>query len=147
MKIIKNGQNQADGTLSAEDAWALVAKALSNSGMYSKQEYDKLPPEVRECVGGSFVLHDIAMSENPTDVSIFRTQFLKTFEARRQNRNEINAISPPTREQLGYQSEGLTKAATHALPEFVTAKARDVETVPHKDIKKLIGNLFDVEAG
>lgn len=51
--------------LSEQEAWALVSKAIENGYYGSQQEYDKLPPEVRETVGSPKMLWE--WSQLPVD--------------------------------------------------------------------------------
>lgn len=46
------------------DAWALVYKALCNSGYNSREEFEKLPPLVQKAVGSSEQLHRWAIDPN-----------------------------------------------------------------------------------
>lgn len=46
--------------LEASEAWALVDKAIRNSGYYAKQEFDKLPPLVQKAVGSAECLKTMA---------------------------------------------------------------------------------------
>lgn len=129
MKIIKNGQNQADGTPSAEDAWALVLKASRNGIRGSVDEYNKLPAEVQACIGSHLVIYNLAVSENPTDISVEKSRFVKAYEARRQQQMDVDILPGSTRDQLGYnKAQELTRIAEvtdHALPDAaVTAQIR-----------------------
>lgn len=56
---IVNGEALNDG-----EAWAMVAKAISRSGYYAQEEFDKLPPAVQAAVGSPDVLRTWALSED-----------------------------------------------------------------------------------
>lgn len=46
--------------LEASEAWALVDKAIRNSGYYAEEEFEKLPPLVQRAVGSADCLRTMA---------------------------------------------------------------------------------------
>lgn len=85
----------ADRRDTAEEAWALVLKALKNSAYNSVEEFDKLPDICKRCVGSAQVLKSWAISEDVTTVSVARAQFLNAYRVM-DSRERERAMMPPS---------------------------------------------------
>lgn len=81
------------GQLSEVDAWALVERASRNGLHHSKEEFDKLPPEVQRAVGGPEQLKAWAMMDTATVNSVVASNFRKSY-AIAQEREKQNAMLP-----------------------------------------------------
>ena len=79
----------------AEEAWALVLKALKNSAYNSAEEFAKLPDICKRCVGSAQVLKSWAISEDVTTVSVARAQFLNAYRVM-DSRERERAMMPPS---------------------------------------------------
>lgn len=69
-------------------AWALVYNALSNSNYHSREEFNRLPPDVRRAVGGPSALQAWAvMDENAITVaeSNFKRAYRAVMETRKRD--------------------------------------------------------------
>lgn len=65
---------------SPEEAWDLVSKALSN-GIYGfKEEFAKLPEDVRRAVGSAENLREWAKLETSTVQSVIHSNFLRAYK-------------------------------------------------------------------
>lgn len=62
-----------------EEAFALVLMAVKNSAYHAKEEFEKLPPDIRRRIGSYQVLYDLAVSEDETTMSVFRSTFMKNY--------------------------------------------------------------------
>lgn len=51
-------------TMTAQEAWDMVLKALSRSAYYFDEEFKKLPGIVQKCVGSAYRLHQMAVDES-----------------------------------------------------------------------------------
>ena len=85
----------ADNRDTAEEAWALVLKALKNSTYNSVEEFDKLPDICKRCVGSAQVLKSWAVSEDESTVSVARAQFLNAYRVM-DSRERERAMMPPS---------------------------------------------------
>lgn len=102
LREIRNLKNagRADERLSAEQAWALVMRAIGNSGYHAKEEFDKLPASVRKCVGGHEMLRSWAMAEDDgATISVARSIFIRAYD-REIERNEEYANLPESVRKL-----------------------------------------------
>lgn len=93
-------------TLDADQAWAMVYKALSNSIYNAESEFNKLPSEVRAGVGSASQLREWAQMDTATLESVIASNFKKGFRGRVQERLEFEKL--PTKIQTMIQ--GLTDA-------------------------------------
>lgn len=67
--------------LNEMQAWSLVAKAIRNGIYGAEDEYEKLPPEVREAVGNPGNIREWAMTETGTVHSVVQSNFLRTYRS------------------------------------------------------------------
>lgn len=84
----------------AEEAWALVLKALKNSAYNSVQEFAKLPDICKRCVGSAQVLKEWAISEDESTVSVARAQFLTAYKTLDKRDQERMMLPPSVRAAL-----------------------------------------------
>ena len=90
----------ADNRDTAEEAWALVLKALKNSAYNSVEEFDKLPDICKRCVGSAQVLKSWAISEDEATVSVARAQFLSAYRTLDKRERERSMMPPSIRDAL-----------------------------------------------
>lgn len=73
-------------------AWGLVSKALRNGTYGAVEEFNKLPPLVRQAVGIPDNLKNWATSDYQTIETVIQSNFLRTYEAIVKRANEINRM-------------------------------------------------------
>lgn len=91
---------QTDDGLNGEQAWALVFQAISNSGYHSEEEFEKLPALVRKAVGSPANLRELAMMPTDTVNSVEKSHFIRTYDAERKRKRELDAMPKEIRERL-----------------------------------------------
>lgn len=74
-------------------AWGLVSKALRNGTYGAVEEFNKLPPLVRQAVGMPDNLKNWATSDYQTIETVIQSNFLRTYETIVKRANEINRMS------------------------------------------------------
>jgi len=80
IKLLTPDANEKKGTLTPEQAWALVLMAVKNSAYKAQTEFNKLPEEIRRRVGSAEVLKSWAVAEDDGQtLSVARSNFLKSF--------------------------------------------------------------------
>lgn len=90
---------EPDGISEAE-AWGLVKNALRN-GLYGyHEEYEKLPPAVRRCVGSENTLREWAMMETEELDSVVASNFQRSFRAISKSEAEWAKLPPGFREEM-----------------------------------------------
>lgn len=73
-------------------AWGLVSKALRNGTYGAVEEFNKLPPLVRQAVGMPDSLKNWATSDYQTIETVIQSNFLRTYETIVKRANEINRM-------------------------------------------------------
>lgn len=73
-------------------AWGLVSKALRNGTYGVVEEFNKLPPLVRQAVGMPDNLKNWATSDYQTIETVIQSNFLRTYETIVKRANEINRM-------------------------------------------------------
>lgn len=84
--------------MTASEAWALVYKAICNSGYESKREFEKLPPEIQSVVHDPAQLRSWALDPN-FNMGVESSNFKRSYEARVAQLREFNAL-PSSIKQL-----------------------------------------------
>lgn len=73
-------------------AWGLVSKALRNGTYGAVEEFNNLPPLVRQAVGMPDNLKNWATSDYQTIETVIQSNFLRTYETVVKRANEINRM-------------------------------------------------------
>lgn len=73
-------------------AWGLVSKALRNGTYGAVEEFNKLPPLVKQAVGLPDNLKNWATSDYQTIETVIQSNFLRTYETVVKRANEINRM-------------------------------------------------------
>jgi hypothetical protein len=73
-------------------AWGLVSKALRNGTYGAVEEFNKLPPLVKQAVGMPDSLKNWATSDYQTIETVIQSNFLRTYETVVKRANEINRM-------------------------------------------------------
>lgn len=73
-------------------AWGLVSKALRNGTYGAVEEFNKLPPLVKQAVGMPGNLKNWATSDYQTIETVVQSNFLRTYETVVKRANEINRM-------------------------------------------------------
>lgn len=90
-----------------QEAWALVMKAIKNSGYKSREEFDKLPPMLQRLVGSPNQLREWGMMDMDTVGTVVASNFMRSYRARSQSEKEIAALPSDVRKMLGEAVSGL----------------------------------------
>lgn len=77
--------------LNEMEAWALVSRALRNSGYNSESEYSKLPPVVQSAVGMSSQLKQWALDENYNE-EVVMSQFVRAYRTEVARQSEFQKL-------------------------------------------------------
>lgn len=86
--------------LNANEAWALVYKAIGRSSYYAEEEFNKLPPVVQKAVGSYRNLQDYA-SMNISDVQVtVKAHFKSVYEVELRRKQEFDKLPQQLKERL-----------------------------------------------
>lgn len=119
-------------------AWGLVSKALRNGTYGAVEEFNKLPPLVKQAVGMPDNLKNWATSDYQTIETVIQSNFLRTYETIVKRTNEINRM-PDNIKSL------IEKTNTNSYKAQIEQKTqRDINTLNDKN-SNLIGQKEDLE--
>lgn len=86
--------------MTEQEAWALVSRACENSGYHWQQEYEKLPEDIRRCVGDALTLREWALMPIEEFETVIASNFMRSYREKREIRRRREAIPPSMRELL-----------------------------------------------
>lgn len=74
------------------EAWALIAKAIRNSGYESEKEFKALPEDLQRIVGSPSQLRDWSMMDSDTVHSVVASNVQRAYRVRQQAKKERAAL-------------------------------------------------------
>lgn len=119
-------------------AWGLVSKALRNGTYGAVEEFNKLPPLIRQAVGMPDNLKNWATSDYQTIETVIQSNFLRTYETVVKRANEINRMPDNIKSLIEKTNANSYKA------QIEQKFQRDINTPNNKNIN-LIGREEDSE--
>jgi hypothetical protein len=120
-------------------AWGLVSKALRNGTYGAVEEFNKLPPLVRQAVGMPDNLKNWATSDYQTIETVIQSNFLRTYETIVKRANEINRMPDNIKSLIEKTNANSYKA------QIEQKFQRDINTLPTKE-NALIGQNINTES-
>lgn len=120
-------------------AWGLVSKALRNGTYGAVEEFNKLPPLVRQAVGIPDNLKNWATSDYQTIETVIQSNFLRTYETIVKRANEINRMPDNIKSLIEKTNANSYKA------QIEQKFQRDINTLPTKE-NALIGQNINAES-
>lgn len=103
--------------LNEMEAWALVSKAIRNSGYNSESEYAKLPPIVQNAVGMPSQLRQWALDENYNE-EVVMSQFMRTYRTEIARKTEFQKLPSEAQRLIQNTSENSYKAQIQEKRDF-----------------------------
>lgn len=119
-------------------AWGLVSKALRNGTYGAVEEFNKLPPLVKQAVGMPDNLKNWATSDYQTIETVIQSNFLRTYETVVKRANEINRMPDSIKTLIENTNANSYKA------QIEQKFQRDINTLNDKN-SNLIGQKEDSE--
>lgn len=119
-------------------AWGLVSKALRNGTYGAVEEFNKLPPLIRQAVGMPDNLKNWATSDYQTIETVIQSNFLRTYETVVKRANEINRMPDDIKSLIEKTNANSYKA------QIEQKFQRDINTLQIKE-NALIGQNTNVE--
>lgn len=120
-------------------AWGLVSKALRNGTYGAVEEFNKLPPLVRQAVGIPDNLKNWATSDYQTIETVIQSNFLRTYETIVKRANEINCMPDNIKSLIEKTNANSYKA------QIEQKFQRDINTLQIKE-NALIGQNTNAES-
>lgn len=119
-------------------AWGLVSKALRNGTYGAVEEFNKLPPLVRQAVGIPDNLKNWATSDYQTIETVIQSNFLRTYETIVKRANEINRMPDNIKSLIEKTNANSYKA------QIEQKFQRDINTLQIKE-NALVGQNINAE--
>ena len=105
-QIIENIHKLTDSQeLNEMEAWALVSKAIRNSGYHSVEEFTKLPPLVQKSIGIPEQLRTWALNENFSE-DVVSSNFIKCYRAELAKHRELQKMPQNVRTLIEKTNKG-----------------------------------------
>lgn len=89
----------SESEINANEAWALVYKAICNSTYHSEEEFAKLPELVQKAVGSAENLRSLAIT-NDFNQEVEKSLFSRTYEVVKKREQEISKLPESMRVAL-----------------------------------------------
>ena len=103
---IRNGATITQSNdLNEMEAWALVSKAIRNSGYNSVEEFVKLPPLIQKAVGIPDQLHTWALDEDYNE-QVVSSNFIKCYRAEVARAHELFKMPVEVRQIIQNAAQG-----------------------------------------
>lgn len=100
--------------LNEMEAWALVSKAIRNSGYNSVEEFTKLPPIIQKSIGLSDQLRIWALDENYNE-QVVSSNFMKCYRTELARQKELSKIPMEIRKLIRKAAQGSYSAQIENL--------------------------------
>ena len=93
------GQMRELGGMNENEAWSLVYRALCRGIYHAREEFDKLPEEVRRIVGDPAQLHEWAMLDTHEVSTVIAAGFRRSWRARKELEKALGSPQVPGLEE------------------------------------------------
>lgn len=91
--------------MTEQEAWNLARRAASNGIYSSREEFDRLPPEVKRVVHDPAVLREWAMMPADELNTVIASNFQRSYRAVVQQMREYNALPQDVRQMIEGESD------------------------------------------
>lgn len=122
--------------LSEMEAWALVSKAIRNSGYNSVDEFAKLPPLVQKAVGLPDQLRTWALDENYNE-QVVSSNFMRCYRNEVENEKKILSMPKEVQALLQNSSENSHKAQIDTKRDFAIKSLIERKRSENKALKRI----------
>lgn len=122
------------------EAWNLVSKAIRNSGYEAKEEFDKLPANIRRLVGSPNQLREWAMMDADTVQSVIGSNFQRSYKVVAQREKEIAKLPTEVKNLIGNLAESKKMDAPKQkkeLPDREPVALLEAVEMPKEEPKKV----------
>ena len=97
-----------NASMSENEAWGYVSKALKNSMYGYREEFAKLPAEIQQAIGHAEMLREWAMMDESEVQTVIASNFQRSFRAKQASMDKLIALPSSFRENLpGFDRIGL----------------------------------------
>lgn len=102
------GKLKQPDTMTEQEAWGIVYKAICRSGWDSAREYAKLPPVLQRLVSSPSQLKDWSVMPLDEINSVVASNFMRSYKARAAHEREYLALPQDVKQAIGQITERMT---------------------------------------
>lgn len=121
-------------------AWGLVSKALRNGTHGAVEEFNKLPPLVRQAVGMPDNLRNWATSDYQAIETVIQSNFLKNYRTVVNRSKELNCMPPEIKSLIDKTNENSYKAQIEQKSQKIGATSAENKD-PHGENNRVQTNF------
>lgn len=122
--------------LSEMEAWALVSKAIRNSGYNSVEEFAKLPPLVQKAIGLPDQLRTWALDENYNE-QVVSSNFMRCYRNEVEHEKKILSMPKEVQALLQNGPENSYKAQIETKRDFAIKSLTERKEYENEDLKRI----------
>lgn len=93
--------------IDADEAWGMVYKALGNSIYNAKEEFEKLPDEVKAGIGSYSQLREWAQMDARTLETVIASNFKKGYRTRVEEKREFEKLPVEAKQMINQLTNGM----------------------------------------
>ena len=90
-------RNKTD-TLTETTAWAMIRKAIANSGYHAQEEYERLPESLKACVTPD-LLRSWALDETSSE-QVIASNLMRSYRDNAKRKEEYDALPPDIKKMI-----------------------------------------------
>lgn len=114
---ISSMEDIASGTPSDSQMWSILLRAVRNGYYNFREEFEKLPDELKAYVGQPEQLRAWAQIDESIFNSVHQSNFMKNFKASRQRVKDSKLLSPEVKQLLLAQKKRMSMPGDRLLPD------------------------------
>lgn len=114
---ISSMEDIASGTPSDSQMWSILLRAVRNGYYNFREEFEKLPDELKAYVGQPEQLRAWAQIDESIFNSVHQSNFAKNFRASRQRVKDSKLLSPEVKQLLLAQKKRMSMPGDRLLPD------------------------------
>ena len=118
--------------MSELEAWALVRKAIGNSGYHSEEEFSKLPEVCQIAVGSPANLREWAMMDSDQVATVEQSHFIRNYRAAAKRITEDRKLPPAFRERIAEHRRKHAELKSRDQPEIEAKAEEKIEQAEEK---------------
>ena len=99
----------ANTEVSSLEAWEVVRKAISRSGWYAEEEFEKLPDDLKRLVGSASQLHNWSQMDSDTVNSVISSNFQRNYKQRAEREKELAMLPNDVKKALQIDEKQIFK--------------------------------------
>ena len=114
---ISSMEDIASGTPSDAEMWMILVRAVRNGNYSAREEFEKLPEELKAYVGQPEQLRSWAQIDESIFNLVHQSNFMKNFKISRQRVKDRKSLSPEARQLLLAQKKRMSMPGERLLPD------------------------------